>query len=391
MAPNVTLVGHIIMRLARRHAGILIIVVICFVTCVIFRLYNFNTFLIDDEYPNALSLGWVERDEHVRSQQKSKELLNVIYNDKPKPFVRIDRQVNRKIVTNLTEQTKPVKGKVEIDESSVLIERSKIGVPDPEYFKVFAKLTGENVIAMTLYGSELRYTMGAIRNAELALQNFPGWKLRIYTETPSENPRWGIVPQTVRDKLKSLGAELYFMEPYEDFVPPMMWRFLVADDTWVENFIVRDSDSRLRERDAEAVATWLQTGKPFMCIRDHPSHAAYAISGGLWGGKPARLREILRRSWRDMMKGVGKDYLQDMAFLNYVVWPKIQQHAYCMDSVSCDKWNGSYPFPVQRYGYEHVGEVVNEHDLGRPVDITILRKAGENLKCIPKLGSLKLL
>ena len=41
------------------------------------------------------------------------------------------------------------------------------------------KLSGTNVISMTLYGSSLRYTMGAIRNAELAKANFPGWTLRI--------------------------------------------------------------------------------------------------------------------------------------------------------------------------------------------------------------------
>ena len=382
-------------RFAIRHAGVITILFICFITCVIFRMYDFSSFLIIDDHANALSHGWIEKTENEKKldnwKSNNKRLVQESLRKKDKEL--LIPVTNPRLVKNKLYEAKNKSGLIDMNgqkDSLIDINQAQVVQSDPAYFKVFAKLTGENVISMTLYGSELRYTMGAIRNAELAVQNFPGWKLRIYTETPSDNPRWGIVPQTVRDKLKSLGAELYFMEPYEDFVPPMMWRFLVADDVWVENFIVRDSDSRLRERDAEAVAAWLKTGKPFMCIRDHPSHAAYAISGGLWGGKPAALREILRRSWRDMMKGVGKDYLRDMAFLNHVIWPRIQNFAYCMDSVSCDKWNGSYPFPVPRYGYEHVGEVVNEQDLGRPIDIGILRKAGENLKCVPKLSSLKL-
>ena len=32
---------------------------------------------------------------------------------------------------------------------------------------VMPKLEGVNVVAMTLYGSDMRYTMGAIKNAEL--------------------------------------------------------------------------------------------------------------------------------------------------------------------------------------------------------------------------------
>lgn len=38
------------------------------------------------------------------------------------------------------------------------------------------------VISMVLYGSDARYTMGAIRNAQLLPVVFPGWKLRFYVK-----------------------------------------------------------------------------------------------------------------------------------------------------------------------------------------------------------------
>ena len=56
-------------------------------------------------------------------------------------------------------------------------------------------LEGENVVSMSVYGSERRYTVGVVRNAEMIRENFPGWRLRLYTEVPSEKPRYGVLPQ----------------------------------------------------------------------------------------------------------------------------------------------------------------------------------------------------
>ena len=67
------------------------------------------------------------------------------------------------------------------------------------------------------------------------------------------------------------------------------------------------------------------------------------------------------RSWREMMQGAGKDYLEDMNLLNTLIWPRVSAHAYCSDSVSCDQFEGAHPFPVPRYGYEHVGQVDNRY------------------------------
>ncbi|KAK2144927.1 hypothetical protein LSH36_719g01012 [Paralvinella palmiformis] len=270
---------------------------------------------------------------------------------------------------------------VSIDTNSLLQTHNNSHVNAQGVF-VMPKINGENIVSMTLYGSSQRYTLGVIRNAELIKINFPGWKLRIYTETPSTS-HYGAVPKNIIENLRALGVDFYFMQPGEDFIPPMMWRFLVADDIWVDRFIVRDADARLTQRDAAAVYAWIKSEKPFTCIRDHPSHAAYAVSGGMWGGTPRELRNILRRSWRDLMRGVPSNYLNDMNFLNSVIWPKVQSHAYCLDSVSCDHWPGANPFPIPRYGYEHVGQVVNEHDLGRPGDLQILKNAGENKNCSP--------
>jgi len=239
-----------------------------------------------------------------------------------------------------------------------------------------------NVVAMSLYGSELRYTTGVIRNAYLVRQNFPGWQLWVYIESPSSS-KFPPVPEDIISRLISAGAEVHYISPGDDFIPPMMWRFLIADDAAVDWFIVRDVDSRLTQRDAAAVAAWMKSGRAFHCIRDHPSHAGYAVSGGLWGGRAPRLRLIMRRSWTSMMRGVAAGYFDDMNFLNNIIWPRVVRHAYCTDSVSCERWQNAVPFPVSRRGYEHVGQVYDEHERPRVVDVQIMKHTLENRNCVP--------
>ena len=84
------------------------------------------------------------------------------------------------------------------------------------------------------------------------------------------------------------------------------------------------------------------------------------------------------------MRRGREDYLEDMNFLNNVIWPRVQHDAYCLDSVSCTSYPSSHPFPVKRHAYEHVGEVYGPNDLGRSIDLDILRQAGENVDCVPK-------
>jgi hypothetical protein len=54
----------------------------------------------------------------------------------------------------------------------------------PEVAKAVMQLEkqgqGKKVIAMSLYGSDTRYTQGAVENAMLAKRDWPGWTYRVY-------------------------------------------------------------------------------------------------------------------------------------------------------------------------------------------------------------------
>jgi len=237
---------------------------------------------------------------------------------------------------------------------------------------------------MSLWGGKPRYTYGALRNAQLLPVYFPGWTLRFYIERPhsDETTIYAPVPPRILGKLAIMGAEVVYVDADRSHIPPMMWRFLIADDMSVDVFIVRDSDCRLSDRDFALVSDWLQTHYAFHCIRDHPSHAGYSLLGGLWGGRPRQLRSFVSVPWRDMMMGYRTDYVQDMQFLSNAVWPLVQSHAaYCHDSVSCLDWPASHPFPVPRIGTEHLGQVFDAFGNARDEDLQILLEHRPVSKC----------
>lgn len=97
-----------------------------------------------------------------------------------------------------------------------------------------------------LRGVYSRYIMGAVRNAQLTPVVFPGWRLRIYIEKANSTggTRYPAVPTRILRTLRRLGVQLVQVDAHVLSTPPMMWRFLVVDDSTVDYFIVRDVDSR---------------------------------------------------------------------------------------------------------------------------------------------------
>lgn len=201
------------------------------------------------------------------------------------------------------------------------------------------------IIAYSLYGDNPRYTDGAFENARLISEFFPEWVMRVYYDRS--------VPEAVLKYLRDHKTELIDMSN-DTLKNQMVWRFLPAADTNVERFISRDVDSRLSKRDAEAVKEWVESGLPFHVLRDHPSHSNFAVSGGMWGSKGGAVKDI-----RNQLEAssLSNEYLEDMNFLNYQIWPLMNETGVMVhDSFSCDRVN-TRPFPSARNGLEHVGSV----------------------------------
>lgn len=231
------------------------------------------------------------------------------------------------------------------------------------------------VISYSLFGDNPRYIDGALANIRLSSLVFAGWTMRVYHDST--------VPDVVLNELSSHGAQLFDMS--HSHLSKMTWRFLPASDPSVKRMCSRDIDSRLSARERCAVDAWISSKKLFHVMRDHPSHSAFALSGGMWCCKKGAFDNMSAELERFQK---SDEYLHDMAFLNGVVWPVAQKSVLQHDSFSCRKF-GAEPFPTPRVGTEHVGSVY-VNGMMRTEDVDLLRKAinaGGEKECSPTHGS----
>lgn len=250
------------------------------------------------------------------------------------------------------------------------------------------------IIAFSLWGNNPKYTIGAIKNAELARKLFPDWVCRFYvgssvsriiqTRLINEHDRLsfgdGWQDSVIDGRLcwtsKSGKTQLVLMEEPGDW-RGMFWRFTAIDDPNCEVMISRDCDSRLSMREKLAVDEWLASDELIHVMRDHPHHSV-PILGGMFGLKKGvfdnlthEINEFLQEpSLRD-----GGNYWQiDQEFLANYVWTKTRRMMTHDDGFWTHLWGGK-PFPSPRNGLEFVGQVFDENDITVAEHQNVLMKA----------------
>jgi hypothetical protein len=202
-------------------------------------------------------------------------------------------------------------------------------------------------ISLSLYGDKPWYGQGAIENVRLAKVFYPGWSFRVHLDAT--------VPQPIVEELMAEGADVRKMNPSSRGHTGMFWRLLVASDSTIDRWIIRDADSRIGPREADAVGEWMESKLPFHVMRDHYWHNK-PIMGGMWGGSGAILSNM--EEWLAIESRHG-GYGEDEDFLARTIWPIIKNNTLEHDSrgtVLC----GQKQF---RISGEFVGKQFNRHDL----------------------------
>ena len=205
-------------------------------------------------------------------------------------------------------------------------------------------ISPRKIIYFSLWGDDKKYTIGALRNAELALSIYPGWVCRFYLGKS--------VPLDISEELQEFSnSEIINMNEKGDWTG-MFWRFLAADHL-SDIVLSRDTDSRLNKREKAAVDEWLNSDKDFHIMRDHPYHAT-EILGGMWGCRNGILHGIADLI-NDYQKG---DFWQvDQNFLREKIYPLAKDRSHVHD-----EYFEINPFPLPREGQEYVGESFNEKE-----------------------------
>lgn len=206
------------------------------------------------------------------------------------------------------------------------------------------------IISFSLWGKNLKYTIGAIKNAKLAKIIYPDWKCCFHIGND--------VDQFVVDELTRLDCAIFKYD--SSGWNGMFWRFFLANSNDV--VISRDTDSRLNTREKLAVDEWLSSDKDFHIMRDH-SHHGTEILGGMWGCRNGILFGI-----DDLINNYPKDnlYQIDQKFLKDVIYPKIYDNVLVHDDFvrpNIYYHPNTKSFPSNRKYNEYVGAPYDENDI----------------------------
>jgi hypothetical protein len=169
------------------------------------------------------------------------------------------------------------------------------------------------VISYSLYGNEMRFNVGAIKNAELAQRFFPGFISRYYYGRTV--PKW-----VLSTLLTFPNVELIRVDDVENSIS-RTWRFMACLDTNIDVVLSRDVDARLSLREAEAHQEFLDSQFNFHIIRDHPTGHNYVISAGMFAMKTQAYgnlmhKKLLEYEFRD-------EYMADQNFLATAIYPEV--------------------------------------------------------------------
>lgn len=203
----------------------------------------------------------------------------------------------------------------------------------------------KKIISFSLWGTNPKYLVGAIKNIELSKIYYPGWICRFYVGK-------SVPKYYIEEMQKHKNTEIVFMNDEGD-LSGMLWRFLPASDEDVEMMISRDCDSRLNKREESAVKEWVNSEKSFHIMRDHPNHGI-KILGGMWGVKNPTLKGM--KKWISIYEK-GNYYQVDQNFLLKFVYPIIEN-----DCIIHDEFFEKKKFPNPREGKQFVGEPFDEFD-----------------------------
>lgn len=212
------------------------------------------------------------------------------------------------------------------------------------------------VISYSLYGKDLRFMVGAIKNAQLAQMFFPDYTVRYYVGAS--------VPTWVRSTLDLfMDVEQVEVDMPENHLAKL-WRFQAILDPEVDVVLSRDVDARLGLREAYAHKEFLESDFDFHIMRDHPSGHNYLISAGMFAVKTAKVVKHFEKMNTTPFLDL---YTQDQVFLAEKIYPHIAKS--CLIHDSYYDYEPTPPSIKKAIDYPkvnelcHIGAALDENDV----------------------------
>ena len=204
----------------------------------------------------------------------------------------------------------------------------------------------KKLICFSLWGNDERYTLGAIRNAELAGEIYKDWTCKYYI---GKN-----VPEKIIEKLLSFqNVIIKRIDNDGGWNKGTLWRFRDISNKDIDIMISRDVDSRLTVREKMAVDEWIKSDKGFHIMRDHPQHNTHILAG-MFGCKRniiTNIDELIEKYQHTTNKQ------NDQEFLSKIVYSLIKDNVFTHDEFFEKK-----QFPAKRDEKHFVGQAYDGND-----------------------------
>jgi hypothetical protein len=207
----------------------------------------------------------------------------------------------------------------------------------------------KKIISFSLFGTNPKYTIGALKNAHLAAEIFPDWICRFYVGRST----YTALPRLIKLLEELSNVELVYMNEEGDYASTF-WRFYPCAEEDVSIMMSRDTDSRISYREKSAIDEFINSTFEFHVIRDHPFHLHHEILGGLFACKKGLLKNVMKD-----IEHYPKtdDYGIDQYFLRDLVYPKVK-HV----TLTHDEFQGFSLIKKKRVGHSFLGEIFDAED-----------------------------
>lgn len=204
----------------------------------------------------------------------------------------------------------------------------------------------KKIISFSLWGTDMKYCQGAIENVKLAKELYPDFTCYFWIDA--------LVPPPIEISLSQYdNAKVTRINKIGTWQNGLFWRFKPLYYNKADIVLVRDTDSRLNEREKQAVDEWSTSDKLIHTIKDHNYHIPYRLMPGLLGFKKELFIEITREL-NDFNS--SDDYGTD-----YQIFNKIYSQ-YC-DKIMIHGFGG-LPLKIPRDKKNYfVGEVFDENNI----------------------------
>ena len=216
----------------------------------------------------------------------------------------------------------------------------------------------KKIISFCIWGKNPKYVKGAIENLKLQKEFYPDWVCRFYIHDS--------VPAGTKEALIEGGAEV--VEKHDNIILDKystgginlgwFWRFEVLNDTDVERFIVRDTDSRLSKREVVCVKDWERSGKKFHIIRDNRMHGVRVLAG-TWGATKdfsVDYKALYEKFVKENPTNNAIHGGYDQFFLSTVIYPMIKNDVCIHDNYHFFKEEKVRPVPYITINGEFIGK-----------------------------------